>query len=192
VSKSPPVVGLCYRCEHRAVARETRGAIRPRYQCGVEYGASDCYQFSPVRPPVLIPSESERRLWKGKRPRFAGTMIAGREESHGAANCRILLLRVGKEGRVPFCVPEEIAGAVVRILRDLGGLPWWEDVQMSVDLKKMADDWRFRNEPASALARQVAEAVLDELIERSFNTSGQTGRLAEQLRREICGKEKAK
>jgi hypothetical protein len=90
-----PVMGLCHRCEHRALALESKGEWRPRYQCGdVNRNVIDCYMYRPVKPLILEPADSERRLklFPGRRgrPRFVGCMFAGREQAAGIADCEIV------------------------------------------------------------------------------------------------------
>lgn len=69
-------LGLCYRCEHRAVFLET--GDRPRFECGMERSASPaCYMFLPCKPIAVAAIEGE------KRPMFGPPVIAGRLQSHG-------------------------------------------------------------------------------------------------------------
>ena len=115
---APVRCSLCFRCEHRALALEGKLYKRdegcPRYQCGLaEYSAVDCYMFDPVKPPVLAPSESERRIkiFRGQRgrPRFCGAMLAGRESAVGLPECDKRGARVGEDGVVWFWTPKATA-----------------------------------------------------------------------------------
>lgn len=87
-------LGLCYRCEHRAVFLET--GDRPRFECGTERSASSaCYMFLPCKPIAVTPVPGE------KRPVFAGWMFAGRVHAVGlVADERIRLKLVEVIGPV--------------------------------------------------------------------------------------------
>ena len=72
-------IGLCFRCEWRALFLEKE--MRPRYECGVIKEAKvSCYMFKPIQPVILAPLDR-----KDKRPRFAGAMISSREQVCGLA-----------------------------------------------------------------------------------------------------------
>jgi hypothetical protein len=51
------LLGLCFRCEHRARFLEDRSGEppRPRYQCGETTRAvCSCYMYEPVAPLILV------------------------------------------------------------------------------------------------------------------------------------------
>ena len=75
----PPLLGLCFRCEHRARYHET--GIQPRLECG-EAGKSKsaCYMYAPVRPLIVKPIKGE------SRPLFGMHMLSGRMEAVSVAD----------------------------------------------------------------------------------------------------------
>lgn len=75
-------MGLCYRCEYRALFHETGNG--PRCECqDPKSSVRSCYMYKPVKPVVLAPNEGD------SRPMFAGAMIS----------CRSHFVRVA-EGRI--------------------------------------------------------------------------------------------
>lgn len=54
-------MSLCYRCEHRAKNKETKGQHQPRYECGTDDSVGSCYMFQPVKPIMLKRNEGDRR-----------------------------------------------------------------------------------------------------------------------------------
>jgi len=78
-------VGLCYRCEHRAMFHES--GARPRHECGEDRAVGGCYMYKPVRPVVVTVDDGE------KRPAFASPMIAGRVRYDRVVDDMVLMLR---------------------------------------------------------------------------------------------------
>lgn len=117
MSRQTEKVSLCFRCEHRARAMEMkfygRKVVCPRHECGKpEHSSCACYMFLPVQPPILEPSDSERRIkiFQGMRgrPRFMGAAISGRESAAGLPECKIKVVLIGKAGVVQYWVPSKI------------------------------------------------------------------------------------
>jgi hypothetical protein len=80
-------LGLCYRCEHRAVFLEA--GYHPRFECGMEKMASSvCYMFMPCKPVAVAPQSGE------KRPMFGPWMIAGRVQAQGLVDQGRLRLNI--------------------------------------------------------------------------------------------------
>ena len=80
-------LGLCFRCEHRAVFLET--GYHPRFECGMEKMASSgCYMFMPCKPVAVTPNPGE------KRPMFGPWMIAGRLHALGLVDAERIRLRL--------------------------------------------------------------------------------------------------
>ena len=52
-------VGLCHRCEHRALFYET--GMRPRYECGSGDAVTGCYMYNPVKPMIVKKREKDPR-----------------------------------------------------------------------------------------------------------------------------------
>jgi len=76
------MIGLCFRCEHRALWHETAGAHRPRHECGEWARAvGGCYMFLPVRPCVLARSDGDTR------PIAASWMLAARSRGVEVCDC---------------------------------------------------------------------------------------------------------
>ena len=72
-------MGLCFRCEHRAVFHESN--IAPRYECGCKgFAVCSCYMFKPVKSLILAPLDK-----KDKRPFLGPAMIASRAVSIGVS-----------------------------------------------------------------------------------------------------------
>jgi len=71
-------MGLCFRCEHRAVFHESN--IAPRVECGSKIAVHSCYMYRPVVPLVLAPQDR-----KDKRPFLGPAMIASRTVSIGVS-----------------------------------------------------------------------------------------------------------
>ena len=67
------LLGLCWRCEHRARFYET--GEKPRMECGdVKTAKCGCYMYAPTRPYVVRAALNETR------PIFAMPMLSGRVE----------------------------------------------------------------------------------------------------------------
>ena len=80
-------LGLCFRCEHRAIFLET--GDHPRFECGMEKMASSgCYMFMPCKPIAVAPNKGE------KRPIFGPWMIAGRVHANGLVDHERLSLQL--------------------------------------------------------------------------------------------------
>lgn len=86
-------MSLCYRCENRAIAHETRNG--PRYECtDFERLVSTCYCFEPVKPPIL------KRVKGDKREQFAPRMISARSSFNGLPTDLKLVIRdYGRKGK---------------------------------------------------------------------------------------------
>jgi hypothetical protein len=92
-------IGLCHRCEHRAVFYET--GRRPRMECGdVGRACSACYMFHPVVPLVLQAMDP-----KDSRPLFGPAVIASRVVSHRKAETKATAMPLGKGEFLVVCVP---------------------------------------------------------------------------------------
>ena len=80
-------IGLCYRCEHRAVFNETIKSphpTMPRMQCGdVGVNVIGCYMYRPVLPVILRKDKDD------PRPQFAGAMISSRSEVNRVAKAEL-------------------------------------------------------------------------------------------------------
>lgn len=57
--RTPEDTPLCYRCDHRAKARETGHG--PRCECSDEGAVVSCYMYRPVQPLVLEANAGEDR-----------------------------------------------------------------------------------------------------------------------------------
>lgn len=56
-----PLLGLCWRCEHRARFHEE--GHRPRYECGeVKTAKVACYAYLPTRPYTVKVVEGDKRI----------------------------------------------------------------------------------------------------------------------------------
>jgi len=54
------MIGLCWRCEHRARFHEHGHG--PRYECSqVKFASSSCYQYWPTQPLVVKPEKGDNR-----------------------------------------------------------------------------------------------------------------------------------
>jgi hypothetical protein len=86
-TEKKPGLGLCFRCEHRAVFLET--GYHPRFECGMEKMASSCcYMFMPCKPVAVVPNDGENR------PIFGPWMIAGRVRALGLIDAEKLRLKL--------------------------------------------------------------------------------------------------
>lgn len=79
------MIGLCYRCEHRAAFHET--GLRPRYECGAGGTVTSCYMYKPVKPVILKKTKGD------KRPQFGPAMISARSQGVGIADFELDLHR---------------------------------------------------------------------------------------------------
>jgi hypothetical protein len=94
-SKTLKQIGLCWRCEHRALWFETEGKHQPRCECGSVYqtekdrpdglkgkiitghSSGACYMFKPVKPVTLEAVQTNRPFMPGIpmiTSRMSGTM----------------------------------------------------------------------------------------------------------------------
>ena len=83
MTKPITFIGLCHRCEHRAVWHETKA--RPRYECGAEDAVAGCYMYKPVKPVVLVKVKGDRR------PLGGGPMIGARAHGRPAGEKELML-----------------------------------------------------------------------------------------------------
>jgi hypothetical protein len=53
---------LCFRCEHRAKASETKGVYSPRFECSdFNHSVSSCYMYLPVIPLIIEREKKDKR-----------------------------------------------------------------------------------------------------------------------------------
>lgn len=100
--------GLCHRCEHRARFLETKGAHRPRYECGACSSDADgnvaassvrsCYMYKPVTPLVVAANDGD------DRPVLGPAMISARVHVVRLAEGRFASIEVD-DGIIPHWVP---------------------------------------------------------------------------------------
>lgn len=97
-------MGLCYRCEYRALVME--GEHGPRYECNAkDHEVGSCYMFRPVKPPVLQKSPG----YKG-RPRLEPIMCCARERMAGIANCGLGVKKIGRDKLSLYWIPGNTFG----------------------------------------------------------------------------------
>lgn len=81
-------VGLCYRCQHRLDFLEK--GRQPRCQCGdIDKAVGSCYMFKPIKPLIIVPFESEKRIEGLKRPLFGPAAFAGRKSGYEPNNVKL-------------------------------------------------------------------------------------------------------
>jgi len=108
------MIGLCFRCEHRAKYMEKwleagKAAYipAPRIQCNNhEMSVGSCYAFRPVEPIVVDRAESEKRLNGKKRPVLGPEMLSARVEAIGPVKAA-LKARKMRKGWALWWQPEE-------------------------------------------------------------------------------------
>jgi len=115
--KKSDAQGLCYRCEHRARARETGHG--PRAQCTDEGAVWSCYMYQPVRPLVLIANDGEERSI------YRPAMIAGRSHAKGLMEGKLTT------GTLAGCL--ELDGSLVQ---------WWEPNSVDETDEPLGNDSR--------------------------------------------------
>jgi len=108
------LIGLCHRCEHRAVHRET--GRQPRCECGDPGAIGGCYMYMPVRPVGTRISASEKARRGVRRPRMPGYM-SGREQAAAVAPDDGCLLTEHTERRAVqtnYIIPAKLAKWLLR------------------------------------------------------------------------------
>ena len=93
-------IGLCYRCEHRALYNETQDHT-PRYECGCpSQSVVSCYMYQPVKSLIMARNKGD------KRPLFGPQMISARSHAIGIAKGEYQVIKQGK-GFALFYMPEK-------------------------------------------------------------------------------------
>ena len=100
-------MGLCWRCDHRAVAYETGAG--PRCECTmVDTATVGCYMYRPTRPYTVKPQAYERTL-RVKRPVFGPAIIAARVQPVRVAECSYIQRSGHRSEATAYAVPTLIS-----------------------------------------------------------------------------------
>jgi hypothetical protein len=91
-------IGLCYRCDYRAVYLETKQG--PRSECKDKGAVCSCYMYMPVKPVELRPNENDNR------PMFSGAILSARAKGVRIAEVELKLKKYKRES-VIYWVPKK-------------------------------------------------------------------------------------
>jgi len=103
MKKGISVQGLCFRCEHRALALEKKG--QPRCECGMtNMQVCGCYMYKPCKPVVTMISPGYE-----KRPRFGPALISAREHGVELFDGQLTALNIDKKKAVLLWIKKVIS-----------------------------------------------------------------------------------
>ena len=93
-------VGLCHRCEHRALNRENPN-YQPRCECGDKGATYACYMYRPIVPVILTKVKGD------KRAQFSGWAFSARSSAFKTPSDKVELdLHKLKQGNILYWKPK--------------------------------------------------------------------------------------